>query len=119
MTLLTNLATRAANSPSTFANNDRATAIRRKIELTTTTPNMPTKILATSAAAAIAPTNSVQSLQAKLLAARKKNELLEEIERGVDKDGYPFCEYRKGFWDHLQGKAIIISVSDITVCWRE
>lgn len=114
MTLLTNLAIKAANSPSTFVSNDRATnsGTHEKYQQTTDStcsrPRLPS-ILATSAAS---PTGSVQSLQAKLLAARKKNELLEEIERGVDKDGYPFCEYRKGFGDHLQGKALIISVSD-------
>lgn len=69
------------------------------------TPNP--KILACS----VPPTGKVQSLQAKLLAARRKNELLEELEKGVDADGYPFCQYRKGFWDHLKGKALAISVS--------
>ena len=57
------------------------------------------------------PTGSVQSLQAKLLAARKKNELLVELEKGVNSEGYPLCQYRKGFIDHLKGKAPFISVS--------
>ena len=104
MTVLSDLAIRAANNPSTFASNDRAT--RSKLVAPLSVDNN-TTILASSPS----PTGSVQSLQARLLAARKKNELLEEIERGVDADGYPFCEYRKGFWDHLKGKSLIISVS--------
>ena len=104
MAVLSDLAIRAANNPSTFASNDRAT--RSKLVAPLSVDNN-TTILASSPS----PTGSVQSLQARLLAARKKNELLEEIERGVDADGYPFCEYRKGFWDHLKGKSLIISVS--------
>ena len=66
-----------------------------------------TRILAVSPG----PTKDVVSLQAKLLKARKKNELLQELERGTDKDGYPLGQYRKGFFDHLSGKALVISVS--------
>lgn len=107
MAILSDLPTKAANNPSTYASNDRATRSKPVSPLSVTTSSTNTTILACSPS----PTGSVQSLQAKLLAARKKNELLEEIERGVDADGYPFCEYRKGFWDHLKAKSLVISVS--------
>ena len=107
MTILSDLATKAANNPSTYASNDRAATRSKPVSPLSVTTSTNTAILACSPS----PTGSVQSLQAKLLAARKKNALLEEIERGVDADGYPFCEYRKGFWDHLKGKSLIISVS--------
>ena len=110
MAVLSDLAIKAANNPSTFASNDRATRSKLVAPLSvssTINDNNTSTMLACSPS----PTGSVQSLQARLLAARKKNELLEEIERGVDADGYPFCEYRKGFWDHLKAKSLIISVS--------
>mmetsp|Transcript_2332 Transcript_2332/g.5173 ORF Transcript_2332/g.5173 Transcript_2332/m.5173 type:complete len:188 (+) Transcript_2332:310-873(+) len=58
---------------------------------------------------------SVKSLQAKLLEARRRNELLEEIEKGVDSDGYPLCQYRKGFVDHLKAKSLIISTIRLSI----
>mmetsp|Transcript_8647 Transcript_8647/g.21272 ORF Transcript_8647/g.21272 Transcript_8647/m.21272 type:complete len:426 (-) Transcript_8647:5-1282(-) len=58
---------------------------------------------------------SVQSLQAKLLAARKRNELLQNIEKGVDEHGYPLCEFRKGFLDHYRPKSLIISSIRVTL----
>ena len=114
MTVLSDLANKAVNNPSTFLSYDRAVS-RTQIgnNSKSNTPVAPaadadaTIVLACSPS----PTGSVQSLQAKLLAARKKNELLVELEKGVDSEGYPLCQYRKGFIDHLKGKAPFISVS--------
>jgi len=55
------------------------------------------------------PSRSVQSLQGKLNAARRKNLKLTEISSGKDADGYPLCEYRKSFFDHLKPKSLITS----------
>ena len=71
---------------------------------------------------------SVQSLQSKLLAARKLSSSSGEqidIIKGNKKsnatataavvvlgqDGYPLCQYRKGFFIHLKLRSIITSVS--------
>ena len=72
---------------------------------------------------------SVQSLQSKLLAARKLSSSSGEqiqIVKGngnnksnatataavvLGQDGYPLCQYRKGFFIHLKLRSIITSVS--------
>ena len=69
--------------------------------------------LSSSSSSSSSHSPSVQSLQAKLLAARKRNELLEQIEKGVDADGYTLCQYRKGFVDHLKLRSLITSVSKV------
>ena len=112
MTLLGNLAQSMANAPSTNAATDRA-ILRSKLmsrpqeEGQSCALSSPSGILASSPS----PTGSVQSLQAKLLKAKRKNDLFVELEKGVDPDGYPFCQYRKGFMDHLSARGMIISVS--------
>jgi hypothetical protein len=66
---------------------------------------------------------SVQSLQSKLLASRKLTGDLNGGSNAVDalnnnrnqnqnqNDGYPLCQYRKGFFIHLKLKNLITSVS--------
>ena len=71
---------------------------------------------------------SVQSLQSKLLAARKLSSSSNggqiDIIKGNNKsnatiavvlgpDGYPLCQYRKGFFIHLKLRSIITSVSTV------
>jgi len=79
---------------------------------TTNNGRQPPSILACSPPG---PTKDVVSLQAKLLKARKRNELLQEVERGTDADGYPLCQYRKGFVDHLKGKSLVISTVRVSL----
>ena len=126
MTLLSDFARNVANAPSTTAANDRSTVVvtvegvetipipiipQWPQSVSSSTPMLMNPSILLACSPGSSPTGSVQSLQAKLLAARRKNELLEEIERGVDSDGYPLCQYRKTFLGHLKGKAIVMSVS--------
>ena len=123
MTILSQITNTVANAPSTQAATDRATTtVSRTPTLRPSTnkkinndnssfDSSSPRILACS----YRPTKEVQSLQAKLLKARKRNEYLEEIERGVDADGYPLCQYRKGFWEHLKIKALVLSVSNVVI----
>ena len=125
MTILSQITNTVANAPSTQAATDRATTtVTRTPTLRPSTTNnnkinndnssfdsSSPRILACS----YRPTKEVQSLQAKLLKARKRNDYLEEIERGVDADGYPLCQYRKGFFDHLKIKALVLSVSNVVI----
>ena len=124
MTILSQITNTVANAPSTQAATDRATTtVTRTSTLlpstTTNKNNNDTSSFDSSSPRILAcsyrPTKEVQSLQAKLLKARKRNEYLEEIERGVDADGYPLCQYRKGFFDHLKIKALVLSVSNVVI----
>jgi len=128
MTLLSDFARNVANAPSTTAANDRSTVVVtvEGVETIPTIPQWPQSVSSSTpmlmnpsillaCSPGSSPTGSVQSLQAKLLAARRKNELLEEIERGVDSDGYPLCQYRKTFLGHLKGKAIVMSTLRVSI----
>jgi len=76
---------------------------------------------------------SVQSLQAKLTAARtshnnhntsstttqinEQNAFILQYKNGVavDENGYPLCRYRKKFFDHLKVKSVITSTLRVTI----
>jgi len=110
MTLVGDLADKAANAPSIMAATDRAMAVQ--------TPRFPQSATINSSlllATSPSPTEGVQSLQARLLAARRKHALKVELEKGVDADGYPFCQYRKGFWDHLKPRSLIIGTLRVSI----
>ncbi|VEU44071.1 unnamed protein product [Pseudo-nitzschia multistriata] len=103
-----NLVDRASNSASSVAATDRASVA----------PLSPAPVEAggarmlacsSSGGGSASPGPSVRSLQAKLIQARKRNELLQNIEKGVDEYGYPLCEFRKGFLDHYKPRGMVIS----------
>eukprot|EP00536_Pseudo-nitzschia_multiseries_P014213 jgi/Psemu1/262035/estExt_Genewise1Plus.C_6700020 len=113
------LVERSANSASATAATDRAASATTGSHSNSSSSEgcEPPRVLACSSSSSRSSDGSpsVQSLQAKLLAARKRNELLQNIEKGVDEYGYPLCEFRKGFLDHYRPRALVTSTIRVTL----
>uniref|UniRef100_A0A7S4ASE2 Uncharacterized protein n=1 Tax=Pseudo-nitzschia australis TaxID=44445 RepID=A0A7S4ASE2_9STRA len=92
------------------ANNSDVNAGNRNFNNISTNDQSP-RILACS----VPPGPSVQSLQAKLIKARKRNDLMRSTEKGVDEHGYPLGEFRKGFFHQYKVKVIITSTFRISL----
>ena len=111
-----------------IGNNKNNKAMTTTAAVMACSPAMTTTTTTTNGGTSNINSRSVQSLQSKLLAARKLSSSSGEqidIIKGNNKsnatataavvvlgqDGYPLCQYRKGFFIHLKLRSIITSVS--------